>query len=158
MNLSCPFCDIIKRGSKYQPIIFETESVASFISFYPVSKYHALIIPKRHVRTPFELTKKEWNEIFICQNIMKKLIEKVCNPDGYNLGFNVGKAGGQNMNHLHYHMIPRFIGDVPDPEGGIRNVIPNLGPYHRLKLPQEEEKVKRWSRELLDVKKKLRLE
>ena len=62
-------------------------------------------------------------------NQVKKLLEKRFNPDGFNVGFNVGVNAGQTVDHVHIHLIPRYEGDVEDPRGGIRAVIPNKQKY-----------------------------
>ena len=87
------------------------------------------IIPKRHMETFFEMNDDEMSAVYnlICE--AKKLLDERYHPDGYNVGVNCGGAAGQTVFHLHVHLIPRYKGDVPDPTGGVRNVIPEKGNY-----------------------------
>ncbi len=96
---------------------------------FPVSPGHALIISRRHVADFFALTEVELmalNELL--RSARNRLLERL-RPDGFNVGVNVGAAAGQTVDHVHLHLIPRFVGDMETPEGGIRNVIPRKGPY-----------------------------
>jgi ATP adenylyltransferase len=99
---------------------------------YPVTKHHTLIIANRHVDDFFELTKEEMIELNkILKNQreeLKKLDEKI---SGFNVGVNVGKDAGQSIMHCHIHLIPRRKGDVEDPKGGVRGVIPEKQKYKR---------------------------
>jgi diadenosine tetraphosphate (Ap4A) HIT family hydrolase len=89
-----------------------------------LSKGHVLIIPRRHVSDFFEMTWAEKTSILALLDKAKAEISKEHSPDGYNIGINVGKAAGQSRMHVHVHLIPRYIGDVADPSGGIRCVLP----------------------------------
>jgi|TARA_B100000953_G_C17662395_1_gene305763 diadenosine tetraphosphate (Ap4A) HIT family hydrolase len=97
---------------------------------YPVTAGHTLLIPLRHIETPFEL----WgDEMLAFVRILKQqkrhLISNDETIEGFNIGFNSGVAAGQTIPHAHCHMIPRRFGDVDDPVGGVRNVIPGKGNY-----------------------------
>lgn len=96
---------------------------------YPVSEGHLLIISREHRRDYFELTVEEQKELpeMICK--AKKLIEESHDPNGYNIGMNCGEAAGQTVFHFHCHVIARYDGDVENPRGGVRNVIPGMGDY-----------------------------
>ena len=96
---------------------------------YPVSKGHLLIISHRNCKDFFELNHAEQQQLPSVINDAKKLIEQSNSPDGYNIGMNCGKAAGQTVFHFHCHVIPRYVGDVENPRGGIRNVIPDKGDY-----------------------------
>ena len=99
---------------------------------YPVTKHHTLIISNRHVGDYFELKKEEiieLNEILINQK--NKLIELDKQITGFNVGVNIGKDAGQSIMHCHIHLIPRRKGDVEDPRGGVRGVIPSKQKYER---------------------------
>ena len=96
---------------------------------FPVSPGHALIVPKRHVEDWFSASEEEQTELFKVVEVVRKEIEKDHQPDGYNVGFNCGRAAGQTVFHLHLHVIPRFEGDVQDPRGGVRHVIPSKARY-----------------------------
>lgn len=98
---------------------------------FPVSRGHALVIPKRVVATWFEATAEEQRALMALTQEVKALLERQLKPppDGWNIGVNVGSAAGQTVPHLHVHLIPRWHGDVPDPRGGVRHVIPGRGNY-----------------------------
>ena len=91
---------------------------------HALSRGHVLVIPRRHVASFFEMTSEEQAAVLALLNEAQRLIQKEHSPDGYNIGVNVGKAGGQSRMHVHVHLIPRYAGDVPDPKGGIRCVLP----------------------------------
>ena len=99
---------------------------------YPVTKYHTLIITNRHVSDFFDLTKEEMSEL---DKILKNQKIELKNLDnkisGFNVGVNIGKNAGQSIMHCHIHLIPRRKGDVKDPSGGVRGVIPEKQKYKR---------------------------
>jgi len=88
-----------------------------------LSRGHVLVVPKRHVAGFFEMTGEEQSALLALLTEAQKSIQKQHSPDGYNIGVNVGKAGGQSRMHVHVHLIPRYAGDVPDPRGGVRCVL-----------------------------------
>lgn len=88
-----------------------------------LSRGHVLVIPKRHVPSFFDMTTEEQSAILGLLNEAQRLIQHNHSPDGYNIGVNIGKAGGQSRMHVHLHLIPRYVGDVADPSGGIRCVL-----------------------------------
>jgi diadenosine tetraphosphate (Ap4A) HIT family hydrolase len=96
---------------------------------FPVSPGHTLIVPRRLVATWFEATREEQVAMLELIDAVKAQLDAELRPDGYNIGVNAGAAAGQTVMHLHMHLIPRFAGDVPDPRGGIRHVIPEKGNY-----------------------------
>ena len=126
-NNPCIFCKIRK-----EELQFENQLSYSSIDSYPVSKFHSLIVPKRHVETYFELT---YEEIQACNELILKTKEKILKKDssvkGFNIGTNAGKVAGQSIMHCHIHLIPRRKGDVEDPQGGVRSVIPKKQHYKR---------------------------
>jgi len=128
-NHPCLFCNTKESG-----INFENELAYASYDTYPVSKHHYLIIPKRHIKDFFELTNQE---LLACYNLIKKVKDKVLQKDpkveGFNLGTNIGKVSGQSIFHCHFHLIPRRLGDVENPQGGVRSVIPNKQHYKRKK-------------------------
>lgn len=98
---------------------------------YPVSPGHSLIIPLRHCANFFELTAEEMSA---CMDLLAQerlAVDDEFKPDGYNVGVNVNKAGGQSIFHVHIHLIPRFTGDSSKPRGGVRQVIPEKADYVR---------------------------
>ncbi len=119
-NNPCIFCNIKKSD-----LIDENELAYLSYDSYPVTDLHCLIIPKRHVKNYFELTDEE---IVACNKLIKKIKKEIENKDptvkGFNIGTNSGKTAGQSIMHCHIHLIPRREGDVKNPQGGIRSVIP----------------------------------
>ena len=118
----CPFC----RGQK---IVIENELAYADYDSYPVSPGHCLIITRRHVAEYFQATKEEKAAIWALVDEMKVIIDRDYKPDGYNVGVNIGVAGGQSVPHIHIHMIPRYKGDMENPKGGVRGVIPHKQKY-----------------------------
>ncbi|XXS84572.1 HIT family protein [Sorangium sp. So ce176] len=96
---------------------------------FPVSPGHTLVVPRRLVPTWFDATAEERAAIFELVDAVKRQLDAELQPDGYNIGINAGEAAGQTVMHLHVHVIPRFRGDVDDPRGGVRHVIPGKGNY-----------------------------
>lgn len=96
---------------------------------FPVSVGHSLVISKRHVPDWWSATAGERTAIVELVDVVKAGIANQYHPAGFNVGFNDRPAGGQTVPHLHIHVIPRYDGDVPDPRGGIRHVIPDSGRY-----------------------------
>ena len=88
-----------------------------------LSKGHVLVVPRRHVASFFDMTWEEKTAVLALLDRAKELIAKEHQPDGYNIGVNIGRAGGQSRMHVHVHLIPRYTGDVADPRGGIRSVL-----------------------------------
>jgi diadenosine tetraphosphate (Ap4A) HIT family hydrolase len=126
-NNPCLFCNIKDSG-------LADENTFAYASYdtYPVSEFHCLIIPKRHVKDYFELTN---DEVIACNDLIKKIKEEILFKDssvkGFNIGSNIGKISGQSVLHCHVHLIPRREGDVENPQGGIRSVIPSKQHYKR---------------------------
>ena len=128
-NNPCLFCDIKKSGSAY-----ENELAYASYDSYPVTEHHCLIIPKRHIKDYFDLSNDELvacNELI--QIVKKEITKKDQTVKGFNLGTNIGKVSGQSILHCHLHLIPRREGDVDNPQGGVRSVIPNKQHYKRNK-------------------------
>ena len=98
---------------------------------YPVSPGHTVVIPRRHVASIFDLTPEEINACMELITGERRLLDEEFKPDGYNIGVNIGPAAGQSIFHVHIHIIPRYQGDVDNPQGGVRHVIPKKGHYTR---------------------------
>jgi len=96
---------------------------------YPVSEGHSLVVPKRIYPDYFESTLEEIKGLNELIFITKEFLDKKFSPQGYNIGINCGEASGQTINHLHIHLIPRYLDDVDDPRGGVRGVIPSKQKY-----------------------------
>ena len=126
-NNPCLFCNVKKTG-----IVYENELVYASYDSYPVSEHHCLIIPKRHIKDYFELSN---DELVACNDLIKIVKKEITNKDplvkGFNLGTNIGIVSGQSILHCHFHLIPRREGDVDNPQGGVRSVIPNKQHYKR---------------------------
>jgi diadenosine tetraphosphate (Ap4A) HIT family hydrolase len=122
-------CDFCKYFQNKQGILFENTHFFCKWDNYPVSQGHMLIISKKHVTSFFALSSEEILSLYHSIAKGKEIIEKKYTPNGYNLGINIGKEAGQTILHLHIHLIPRYRGDVEDPEGGVRNIIPGKGKY-----------------------------
>lgn len=120
MEKDCPFC----LNNLTSEIILENNFSYAIYDKFPVSKGHILIIPKNHNSNYFDLSLEEQKECLILLNNAKKVIDKEFNPDGYNIGVNINKDAGQTIWHAHIHLIPRYNGDVVEPRGGVRGVIP----------------------------------
>ncbi|HEV8483252.1 MAG TPA: HIT domain-containing protein, partial [Blastocatellia bacterium] len=122
---SCPFCDPLPEDR----IFYRDQLVIGLWDGFPVSEGHALLVPVRHVPTWFEASTEERIALTQAIVVAREAIEEKHRPDGYNIGINSGDAAGQTVFHLHVHLIPRYRGDVPDPRGGVRHVIPSRGNY-----------------------------
>ena len=119
---SCPFCDS-------STFVLSNKLAYARYDKYPVNEGHILIVPFRHVSDFFDLTKNERESIFMLVDKAKALLDRECSPDGYNIGINIGESAGQTVWHVHVHVIPRFKGDIDDPRGGVRGVIPKKQKY-----------------------------
>ena len=126
-NNPCLFCDVKKTG-----IVYENELAYASYDSYPVSEHHCLIIPKRHIKDYFDLSN---DELIACNDLIRIVKKEITNKDplvkGFNLGTNIGIVSGQSILHCHFHLIPRREGDVDNPQGGVRSVIPNKQHYKR---------------------------
>jgi diadenosine tetraphosphate (Ap4A) HIT family hydrolase len=122
--VKCPFCN-----PKADEIVVGNDLCYARWDKYPVSKGHLLIIPFRHTPNFFSMTDDERRAAVDLIGECKKIIEEKSRPDGYNIGFNVGEAGGQTVMHCHCHVIPRYAGDVENPRGGVRGVVPGKRGY-----------------------------
>ena len=126
-NKPCLFCNTSNK--EYE---FENDLAFSTFDSYPVSELHVLIIPKRHIKNYFELSN---DEIIACNKIILLSKNKIEQMDqtikGFNIGINCGKVAGQSIMHCHIHLIPRREGDVDNPQGGVRGVIPSKQHYVR---------------------------
>jgi diadenosine tetraphosphate (Ap4A) HIT family hydrolase len=124
-NDPCLFCKD-PRG-----VSLERELAYSARDTYAVSPGHTLVIPRRHVASFFDLTPEEINACMGLITEERMRLDEEFKPDGYNIGVNVGQAAGQSIFHVHIHLIPRYEGDVENPQGGVRHVIPKKGHYTR---------------------------
>ena len=125
MHLDCIFCQIPKDR-----ILFENNLIYAIFDGFPVTKYHSLIIPKRHIKDFFDLSE---DELLSANKILHQMKEHILSIDesvtGFNIGMNAGESAGQTVFHCHIHLIPRRDEDVEDPRGGVRHTIPGKGSY-----------------------------
>ena len=120
----CAFCTLPQ-----QRLIDENATAIAIRDGYPVSPGHTLLIPRRHVGSFFEMSEQERGDLLALLDRAKLALDKEFQPQGYNIGINDGPAAGQTVPHLHVHLIPRYDGDLPDPRGGVRWVIPDKAKY-----------------------------
>lgn len=120
----CPFCVLDPAR-----ILAEDELTVVYKDGFPVSPGHTVIIPRRHFATLFEATAAEQTALLAALAQAKAILDERHHPDGYNIGINQGKAGGQSVPHLHIHVIPRYLGDKEDPRGGVRWILPAKAKY-----------------------------
>lgn len=125
---ACLFCN----QDKYKVIMTNDHAMAIYDG-YPVTPGHTLIIPKRHIASFFEANIVEQVAMLELLAEMRELLQKEQNPDGFNIGINDGTAAGQTVMHLHIHLIPRYAGDMEDPRGGVRWIMPEKAPYWKMK-------------------------
>ena len=121
----CPLCSRIAA----EGLLAENALAAAFLDAFPVSPGHVLIVSRRHVANLFDLTIEEQQALWSLLPLVKASIDTEYNATAYNVGVNVGADAGQTVGHVHVHVIPRYPGDVADPRGGIRWVIPDRAAY-----------------------------
>ena len=121
----CPFCGKVKK-------VITNNSVFAMKDNYPVTEGHHLVIPVRHTENFFSMTDVERNDATDLLRVLKNKLEASDSTiTGFNIGMNAGKIAGQTIMHCHIHLIPRREGDVDNPQGGVRSVIPNKQHYIR---------------------------
>ena len=126
MTAPCPFCDRIEGRDGLRG---ESALCVAFYDTAPLNPGHILIVPKRHQPDFLALSTDEHLAILRMAVALRKDLDLRFHPTGFNLGVNVGDAAGQTVGHAHLHLIPRYEGDVPDPRGGVRWVIPKRARY-----------------------------
>lgn len=124
MNDDCPFCDPPDGR-----IWIGRELTIATPDMYPASEGHTLILPRRHVLSVFELDGEEWDELWDLVGAVRDDLHTRLRPDGFTVGINDGIAAGQTIEHAHVHVIPRHLGDVADPTGGLRGILPHKARY-----------------------------
>lgn len=122
---TCCFCNLDRK----REVISETATAVAFYDRFPVSNGHVLVIPKRHAANYFELTIHEQRALWLLVNRCKEIVSKKYQPDGFNVGININESAGQTVMHVHIHLIPRYNGDVENPRGGVRGVVPTKKEY-----------------------------
>ena len=107
----------------------QNEAAIAVFDSHPVSPGHALVLPRRHVETVWDLDQAEYDMCFGLVRDIQPILAERFKPDGFNVGVNCGEAAGQSVWHAHIHVIPRYTGDTPNPRGGVRHVIPLKANY-----------------------------
>jgi diadenosine tetraphosphate (Ap4A) HIT family hydrolase len=121
----CPLCERLALPD----LLAENDLAVAFRDAFPVSPGHALIVPRRHASDLFELNEEEQLALWRLLPVVKRRLDVHHAPAGYNVGVNVGSAAGQTVGHVHVHLIPRYEGDVENPRGGVRWVVPARAAY-----------------------------
>jgi diadenosine tetraphosphate (Ap4A) HIT family hydrolase len=122
--MTCPFCT-----SEESLIVAQNATAIALRDAYPVANGHTLVIPKQHVTSIFDLSDSDQAQLWELVAQVRTLLSQQLSPAGFNIGINDGEAAGQTVPHAHVHVIPRFQGDVPDPRGGVRWIIPEKAVY-----------------------------
>jgi len=137
--MKCFFCDIQKQEDNNR--IIDNQHFFARYDDFPINDGHCEIIPKDHIVSFFDLNQEQFISFFDLIKTVKEIIDNKFKPDGYNIGINEGRAAGRTQDHLHVHLIPRYIGDVEDPKYGIRNIIPNKADYipEMKKIPSRQD-------------------
>jgi diadenosine tetraphosphate (Ap4A) HIT family hydrolase len=123
--VACAFCQRLATGD----LVAENALAAAYFDAFPLSPGHCLAVPRRHESNFLALSPEEQAAVWALVPPVRSRIESDQAPDGYNLGINIGEAAGQTIGHAHLHVIPRYRGDVPDPRGGVRLIIPDKARY-----------------------------
>jgi len=123
-EMNCVFCEELKNRA-----FAENELAFAVLCGYPVNEGHTLIVPKRCFANFFDSTHEEKIAILDLLDRAKQILDKKHEPSAYNIGVNCGEDAGQTVFHLHVHLIPRYKGDMDDPRGGVRGVIPSKQKY-----------------------------
>jgi diadenosine tetraphosphate (Ap4A) HIT family hydrolase len=119
-------------------VLAQSEHAACFPDQYPLNPGHLLVVSRRHEPDFYALTAREQADVWslVAEQQQRSRHESSPGPDGYNVGLNVGRAAGQTVEHAHVHLIPRFRGDVQDPRGGVRWVLPARAAWWCKERPQ----------------------
>jgi ATP adenylyltransferase len=120
----CPFCPPLEA----RPLL-QGELAFAIFDRFPVNPGHTLVLPRRHVADIFELTEGELHDVLRLLSLARQRIAADFPVAGFNVGVNIGDAAGQTIAHAHVHLIPRYRGDVTDPTGGVRAVLPGKSNY-----------------------------
>lgn len=126
LNKDCLFCNLPEEVR----IVDANALAVAFYDKFPVTEHHTLVIPRRHVADYFDLNEAEVGAIHeLLQRQKERLLQLDGTITGFNVGVNIGLDAGQTIFHVHVHLIPRRRGDMHDPKGGVRGVIPEKQKY-----------------------------
>jgi diadenosine tetraphosphate (Ap4A) HIT family hydrolase len=123
-GMSCPFCEVFSDR-----ILLDTEDAIAFFDAFPLTDGHALVVPRRHVVSLYELPMAAQGQVWRAVSDVRRLLVERFGVSSFNIGVNDGMDAGQTVLHAHVHVIPRRSGDVPDPRGGIRWIIAENAAY-----------------------------
>ena len=123
-NLQCSLCDVAVDS-----IVREFHNVIAIRDAFPITEGHTLVVPRRHVGSIFELLDSDQAQLWQLVAQVRSILSEQLSPAGFNIGINDGVAAGQTILHAHIHIIPRYSGDVSDPRGGVRWIIPEKAVY-----------------------------
>ena len=122
--MNCPFCNL-----EADKILLENEVGIALRDAFPVTEGHTLVVPKQHVASLFDLDANQQAALWqLAAEVRARLLEEF-QPTGFNVAVNDGRAAGQTVMHAHIHVIPRYSGDIADPRGGVRQIIPKKARY-----------------------------
>ena len=124
MDPDCPFC--VPPPDR---VWIERDLVIATPDMFPAADGHTLVLPRRHLGSVFDLDGDEWTELWDLVSDVRDELRRLHRPDGFTVGINDGLAAGQTVAHAHVHVIPRHIGDVADPTGGLRGILPHKARY-----------------------------
>jgi diadenosine tetraphosphate (Ap4A) HIT family hydrolase/5-methylcytosine-specific restriction endonuclease McrA len=123
--MRCPFCERLATSE----VVASDDLTAAVADGFPISPGHTLVIPRSHVGDFFSLSSEEQTAMWQMVSTVKRILEDQHHPDAFNVGINIGDAAGQTVGHAHIHVVPRYSGDVADPRGGVRWIIPSKARY-----------------------------
>ena len=122
---TCPFCNL-----EDDQVLLSNSTAVVIRDGFPVTEGHSLVIPRRHIESLFDLTEEEFQDLGeLSSDVRRRLLDSDDTIEGFNIGVNDGTVAGQTVPHCHVHIIPRRAGDVANPRGGVRHVIPSKGNY-----------------------------
>lgn len=124
MDPDCPFCT-----APTERVWLETPVAWATADMYPAAEGHTLVLPRRHVASVFDLSREEQASVWTLVAEVRDRLRERHRPDAFTVGINDGLAAGQTISHAHVHVIPRHLGDVPDPTGGLRGILPHKARY-----------------------------
>ncbi|HON56440.1 MAG TPA: HIT domain-containing protein [bacterium] len=112
-KVDCILCAVINKEKNVDKlVVFENKLWLITLNLFPYNPGHIMIFPRRHIEDVRLLNEQEWHNLQKLQNESMNILEKIYNPTGYNLGFNIGKDGGASIAHIHYHIVPRYKNEI----------------------------------------------
>ncbi|MEU6404589.1 HIT domain-containing protein [Streptomyces sp. NPDC046985] len=137
---ACIFCQ--RNQPRLNQIMQQNKTFYVRYDNFPATAGHVEVVPKRHVESFFDLTAREVKDAYSLILAARQRLTDEHRPDGFTIGVNEGRAAGRTVDHLHIHLIPRRVGDVEDPRGGIRRAVPNCDPDLWTRKPEDESALK----------------